>query len=148
VYRLRNEKSGQEKQWERLELSAYSPFLAPSDFHTFGPLKTHLGGKRFADDEEVETELRKWLRQQSKDFYAAGSDAPVKRWDKDMNAGAGYIEKYIYIFQFRISKFLIFISTFDLFTDYPVCMFCDINQCSSLKTNRRFGGTCSLHLQG
>jgi hypothetical protein len=34
----------------------------------------HLGGKRFADDEEVETEVSKWLRQQSKDFYAAGSD--------------------------------------------------------------------------
>jgi hypothetical protein len=27
------------------------------------------GGKRFADDEEVETEVRKWLRQWSKDFY-------------------------------------------------------------------------------
>jgi hypothetical protein len=24
----------------------------------------HLGGKRFADDEKVETEVRKWLRQQ------------------------------------------------------------------------------------
>jgi hypothetical protein len=35
--------------------------------------------KRFADDKEVETEVRKWLRQQSKDFYAAGFDAPVKR---------------------------------------------------------------------
>jgi hypothetical protein len=32
--------------------------------------------------EEVETEVRKWLRQQSKDFYAAGLDALVKRWDK------------------------------------------------------------------
>jgi hypothetical protein len=37
-------------------------------------------GKRFADDEDVETEVRKW--QQSKDFYAAGFDALVKRWDK------------------------------------------------------------------
>jgi hypothetical protein len=27
-------------------------------------------GKHFADDEEVETEVRKWLRQQSNDFYA------------------------------------------------------------------------------
>jgi hypothetical protein len=26
-----------------------------------------LSGKRFADDEEVKTEVRKWLRQQSKD---------------------------------------------------------------------------------
>jgi hypothetical protein len=39
-----------------------------------------LGGKRFADDEEVETEVRKWLKQKSKDFYSAGFDALVKRW--------------------------------------------------------------------
>jgi hypothetical protein len=25
-----------------------------------------MGGKRFADDEEVETEVRNWLKQQSK----------------------------------------------------------------------------------
>jgi hypothetical protein len=31
-------------------------------------------GKTFADDEEVKTEVRKWLRQQSKDFCAAGFD--------------------------------------------------------------------------
>jgi hypothetical protein len=45
------------------------------------------GGKRFSDDEEVETEARKWLRQQSKDFYATGFDALVKRWDKCINVG-------------------------------------------------------------
>jgi hypothetical protein len=39
-------------------------------------------GKRSADDEEVETEVWKWLRQQSKDFYAAGFDTLVKRRDK------------------------------------------------------------------
>jgi hypothetical protein len=53
----------------------------------------HLNGKRFTDDEEIETEVRKWLRQQSKDFYAAGFDAPVKRWDKCINVGGGYVEK-------------------------------------------------------
>jgi hypothetical protein len=31
-----------------------------------------LDCKRFADDEEIETEVRKWLREQSKDFYAGG----------------------------------------------------------------------------
>jgi hypothetical protein len=49
--------------------------------------------KRFADDEEVETEVWKWLRQQSKDFYAAGFDALVKRWDKCNNIGEAYVEK-------------------------------------------------------
>jgi hypothetical protein len=36
-------------------------------------------GEYFNDDEEVETEVRKWLRQQSKDFYASGFDELVKR---------------------------------------------------------------------
>jgi hypothetical protein len=39
----------------------------------------HFGGKRFADDGEVETEAWKWLRQQSKDFCVADFDALVKR---------------------------------------------------------------------
>jgi hypothetical protein len=52
-----------------------------------------MGGKRFADDEEVETEVRKWLRQQSKDFYAEGFDALLKRWDKCISVGGGYFEK-------------------------------------------------------
>jgi hypothetical protein len=51
------------------------------------------GGRRFADGEEVETEVRKWLRQQSKDFYVAGFGALVKRWDKCISVGGGYVEK-------------------------------------------------------
>jgi hypothetical protein len=50
-------------------------------------------GKRFADDEEVETEVRKWLRQQSEDLHAAGFDSLIKRCDKCMNVGGGYVEK-------------------------------------------------------
>jgi histone-lysine N-methyltransferase SETMAR len=34
--------------WEVLDHPPYSPDLAPSDFHLFGPLKKHLGGRRFA----------------------------------------------------------------------------------------------------
>jgi hypothetical protein len=67
--------------------------LAPSGFHLFGLLKNHLGGRRFADDEEVETEVRKWLKQQSKGFHAAGFDALVKRWDMFINVGGGYAQK-------------------------------------------------------
>jgi hypothetical protein len=52
-----------------------------------------LGCKRFAVDEEVETEVRKWLRQQSKDFYVASFEALVKQWDKYINVGGGYVEK-------------------------------------------------------
>jgi hypothetical protein len=46
---------------------------------TDGSRNCHLSGKCFVDDEEVEMEVREWLRQQSKDFCAAGFDALVKR---------------------------------------------------------------------
>jgi hypothetical protein len=41
-------------------------------------------------DEEVETKVRKWLKQQSKDFYVAGFDAQVRRWDKCISVGGEY----------------------------------------------------------
>jgi hypothetical protein len=49
-------------------------------------------GKRLADVEEVEMEVRKWLRQQSKDVYAASFDALAKRWNKCISFGGEYIE--------------------------------------------------------
>jgi hypothetical protein len=50
-------------------------------------------GKRFADDEEVEMGAWKLLRRQTKDFCAAGFNGLVKRWDKCINVGGGYVEK-------------------------------------------------------
>jgi hypothetical protein len=38
-------------------------------------------------------QMRMCLRQQSKDFCAAGFDALVKRWDKCVNVDGGYVEK-------------------------------------------------------
>jgi hypothetical protein len=50
----------------------------------------------FFDDKKVETEVRKWPRQQPKGFYAAGFDALVKRWDKCISVGGGYVEKDVF----------------------------------------------------
>jgi hypothetical protein len=41
----------QEQQWEVCKHSLYSPDLAPSDFHLFGPLKHHLSAEHFPHDE-------------------------------------------------------------------------------------------------
>jgi hypothetical protein len=38
-------------------------------------------------------QVRKWLKQQSKDFYTSGFDALVKRWNTCINVGGGYVEK-------------------------------------------------------
>jgi hypothetical protein len=34
------------------------------------------------------------LRQKKRSLYAAGFDALVKRWDKCINVGGGYVEKH------------------------------------------------------
>jgi hypothetical protein len=62
-----------------LEHPPYSPDLAQSDFHLFGLWKNHIGGKRFAEDGEVETEVRKWLRQLLKGFYAVVFNSLIKK---------------------------------------------------------------------
>jgi histone-lysine N-methyltransferase SETMAR len=107
----------QELWWELPEHLPYSLDLALSDFHLFGQLKNHLGGKCFIEDEEDETEAQKWLRQHSKDFYSAAFYTLVKRWDKCINAGGGYVKKCF--FHIRISHILLFISICDLFTNFP-----------------------------
>jgi hypothetical protein len=38
-------------------------------------------------------QVGKWLRRQPEYFYAAGLDVLVKRWDKCINVGGGYVEK-------------------------------------------------------
>jgi histone-lysine N-methyltransferase SETMAR len=39
--------------FELMKLPPYSPELAPSNFHIFGPMEEGLRGRRFSSDEEV-----------------------------------------------------------------------------------------------
>ncbi|GBN81089.1 hypothetical protein AVEN_205013-1, partial [Araneus ventricosus] len=61
-----------------------------SDENRFG---ISLGCKHFADDGDVQHEVLLWMRQQPKEFYAAGIGALIKRWDKYINIGGDYVEK-------------------------------------------------------
>jgi hypothetical protein len=105
---------------QRIFTKKYFLFTVGSVCHikrfTIGSRTCHLGDKLFSDDEELETEARKWLRRQSKDFCAAGFDTLVKRSDKYINVGGGYVEKYMF-FQVRISHVLPFIFICKLLTD-------------------------------
>jgi hypothetical protein len=57
------------------------------------PLKQHLSGERFPDDDVVERAVCMWFRQQPQEFYATGYQGLVKRWDKCLNLCGDYIEK-------------------------------------------------------
>jgi len=49
-------------KFEVLKHPPYSPDLAPSDFHLFGPMTEHLRGHKFADDDEVMEAVQSWLK--------------------------------------------------------------------------------------
>jgi len=87
---------GKKKWKQRISTKKCCPCavsIACHDFHLFGPLKHHLLGERFPDDDAVERALRAWFRQQPKEFYAAGFQGLVKRWDKCLNLYGDYAEK-------------------------------------------------------
>ena len=68
--------------FEVLEHPAYSPDLAPSDYHLFGPFKNALWGRRFSTDKEVQEAVHKWLRDQPKSFFLERIRKLVDRWTK------------------------------------------------------------------
>jgi hypothetical protein len=55
--------------------------------------KLSIWRQTFADYEEVEMEVQKWLRQRSEDFCTVGFDALIKQRDKCISVGGGYVEK-------------------------------------------------------
>jgi hypothetical protein len=60
---------------------------------SISPLKQHLSEERFPDDDAVEREVCAWFRQQLQEFYAAGFQGLVKRWDKYLNLFGDYVGK-------------------------------------------------------
>ncbi|UYV84341.1 hypothetical protein LAZ67_X001896 [Cordylochernes scorpioides] len=78
-------------KWEIFTHPPYSPELAPSDFHLYLALKWHLGGKHFANDNEVQAEANHWLRRQDTAWYNSEKnynkvieDLKERFGDKDM----------------------------------------------------------------
>ena len=76
-----------------LEHAAYSPDLAPSDYHLFGPLKNALRGRRFSTDKDVREGVHNCLRYQPKTFLE-GILKFLDRWNKCIEKEWDYVEKW------------------------------------------------------
>jgi transposase len=71
----------------------YSPDLAPSDHHMFGPLKEAMGGKKFRSDEELHQAVHEWLRTRPQEFFSKGIRALPVRWRKCVERQGDCVEK-------------------------------------------------------
>jgi hypothetical protein len=79
--------------WEVLDHPPYIPDLAPSDFYLLGPLKKHLGWRRFATDGEVQQAVMSWLQALYTDFLYDGIHVLVYRWYKCFGKYGDCVEK-------------------------------------------------------
>lgn len=79
--------------FELLGHPPYSPDLAPSDYHLFGPLKEHLRGQHFHNDMEVKEAVHKWLNNQPETFFSTGIRQLVSRWETCIEKQGDFVEK-------------------------------------------------------
>ncbi|KYO21352.1 histone-lysine N-methyltransferase SETMAR [Alligator mississippiensis] len=79
--------------FEILPYPPYSPDLAPSDYHMFGPLKEALRGHRFTSDAEVQHAVQEWLSQLPESFFEDGIKKLVTRWNTCVAKQGDYVEK-------------------------------------------------------
>jgi histone-lysine N-methyltransferase SETMAR len=80
-------------KFELLRHPPYSPDLAPCDFHLFPNLKKWLGGKRFANDNEVINAVNDYFADLDKSTYQSGITALEHRWNKCIELNGDYVEK-------------------------------------------------------
>lgn len=83
----------QRNRFEELSHPAYSPDLAPCDFHLFPSLKKSLRGQRFFDDNELKATVQRWFDIQPESFFQAGIEALRYRWNKCFVKLGDYVEK-------------------------------------------------------
>ena len=72
---------------------AYSPDLAIADFHLFGPMKLPMRGEIFTTREELIDAANKSLRQFDANFWQAGFDKLIERYQKCISLDGEYVER-------------------------------------------------------
>jgi histone-lysine N-methyltransferase SETMAR len=56
-------------KFEVLSHLPYSPYLVPSDFHSFPHLKRDVKGTHFTSDDEVKQAVTSWIKQRTPEFF-------------------------------------------------------------------------------
>jgi hypothetical protein len=59
----------------------------------YSKLKKHFRGPRFLTVEDVQEEVRRWLRLQNASCYCQGSDSLIYRYDKCLKRYGDYVDK-------------------------------------------------------
>lgn len=72
---------------------AYSPDLAPSDYHLFRALAHFLKGRHFHTQADVESGVQEFFASKTKDWYYAGIRELAQRWVKTIDHDGLYFDE-------------------------------------------------------
>jgi histone-lysine N-methyltransferase SETMAR len=78
--------------WEVLPHPAYSPDLAPSDYHLFHGLKTFLRDKNFKTREDIEKVVLGYFNSKNDEFFWRGIHDLPNRWEKVIANDGNYFD--------------------------------------------------------
>ena len=80
-----------ELKFELLLHAPYSPDLAPLDYFLFPNLKKWLGGRRFTNNEEVESAVNGYFEEFNGSYYKQAIEAIEHRWEKCIELKGDYV---------------------------------------------------------
>ena len=89
---LTQEKIAELEGIKLLSHPAYSPDLAPSDYHLFRSKAHFLHGQRFGNDEQVEEACREFFASKEPAWYRRGIEQLAERWQTTIDHGGLYWE--------------------------------------------------------
>lgn len=78
--------------WEVLPHAAYSPDLAPTDFHLFRSMQHELAGCRFKNVDQIRDFVKNYLASKPISFYRSGIRQLPERWQKVISNNGYYVD--------------------------------------------------------
>ncbi|CAK9801295.1 Mariner Mos1 transposase [Anthophora quadrimaculata] len=78
--------------WELLPHAAYSPDMAPSDYHLFRSLQHHLTDTEFKTIEDVQKHLDQYIASKPPSFYREGIRNLPNKWRKVIESNGEYFD--------------------------------------------------------
>lgn len=80
-----------ELNWELMPHPPFSLDLAPSDYYLFRTIQNFLNSKEFENEEEIETEVKKFFNSKDKKFFQKGIFQLSEKWAKVVEQNGHYI---------------------------------------------------------